>query len=68
MRVGRRDLPHLLVSLQTEKKPRTSFAARGSSSAAEKLVIDLTSPKGAKKTVELEPVKPAAPKVTRIHC
>ena len=47
-----------------EKKPRTSSAARGSSSDAEKLVIDLTSPKGVKKTFEPEPVKPAAPKVT----
>ena len=47
-----------------EKKPKTSFAARGSSSAAEKLVIDLTSPKGVKKTIETEHEKPAAPKVT----
>ncbi|KAM2959911.1 hypothetical protein FF1_029669 [Malus domestica] len=47
-----------------EKKPNTSFAAHGSSSTIEKFIIDLTSPKGPKKTVELEPGKPAAPKVT----
>ncbi|KAM1743627.1 hypothetical protein ACFX12_013504 [Malus domestica] len=45
-----------------DKKPMTYSAARGSSFATEKLVIDLTSPKRAKKTVELEPVKPVAPK------
>ncbi|KAB2600333.1 plastidial pyruvate kinase 1 [Pyrus ussuriensis x Pyrus communis] len=47
-----------------EKKPRTSSAARGSSSTAEKLVIDLTSLKGVKMTIEPKPVKPVAPKVT----
>ena len=36
-----------------EKKPRTSSAAHGSSSAAEKLVIDLTSPKGQRKLLSL---------------
>ncbi|KAM1243674.1 hypothetical protein ACFX2G_035903 [Malus domestica] len=47
-----------------EKKPITSSIARRSSSVAENLVIDLTFPKGVKMTVEPEPVKPAAPKVT----
>ncbi|KAB2595398.1 S ribonuclease [Pyrus ussuriensis x Pyrus communis] len=47
-----------------EKKPMTYPAIRGSSSAAEKLAINLTSPKGEKKTVEPELVKPAASKVT----
>ncbi|KAM2448798.1 hypothetical protein PS1_018960 [Malus domestica] len=37
-----------------EKKPRTSYAAHGSSSGAKMLIIDLTSPKGVKQTVELE--------------
>ena len=41
-------------------KPRTSSAAHGGSCAAEKLVIKVTSPKGMKKYVESEPVKPAA--------
>ncbi|KAB2604951.1 S ribonuclease [Pyrus ussuriensis x Pyrus communis] len=45
-----------------EKKPRTSSTTLGSSSAAEKLVIDLTSPKGVKMTVEPELMKPTAPK------
>ncbi|KAM1588536.1 hypothetical protein ACFX15_027087 [Malus domestica] len=41
-----------------ENNPRTSSAARGSSSIIEKPIIDLTSPNRAKKTVEH--VKPAA--------
>ncbi|KAB2603643.1 S ribonuclease [Pyrus ussuriensis x Pyrus communis] len=45
-----------------KKKPMTSFASLGGSSAAEKLAIDLTSPKGTKKSVKPEPVKHAAPK------
>ena len=48
----------------TKRKPKTFSAVRGSSYAAEKLVIYLTSPKGPTKTFEHEPVKPAAPKVT----
>ncbi|KAM1728318.1 hypothetical protein ACFX12_018830 [Malus domestica] len=47
-----------------EKKRKTSSATRGSSCVSEKLVIDLTSSKGAKMTVEPKPVKPTAPKVT----
>ncbi|KAM1763380.1 hypothetical protein ACFX11_002724 [Malus domestica] len=42
----------------------TSSAAHGSSPVAEKLVIDLTSPKRVNKTVEPEPMKSATPKVT----
>ena len=64
MRVEIRDLPYLLVSLQPRRSQELHPAARGSSSTAEKLIIDLTSPKGAKKTVEPEPMKPVAPKVT----
>ncbi|KAM2886792.1 hypothetical protein COP2_013834 [Malus domestica] len=45
----------------TEKKPKTSFGVCGGSSAVEKLVIDLTSPKPTNKFVE--PVKPVAPKM-----
>ncbi|KAM1355812.1 hypothetical protein ACFX2H_029819 [Malus domestica] len=53
----------------TEKKPMTSFAACGGSSATKKLVIDLTSPKGIKKSIEPELVKLAAPKYSsRAKC
>ncbi|KAM2546510.1 hypothetical protein TB1_017923 [Malus domestica] len=48
----------------TEKKQKTYSAGHGGSSAAEKLVIDLTSPKGTKKSVEFELAKLAASKVT----
>ncbi|KAB2630819.1 S ribonuclease [Pyrus ussuriensis x Pyrus communis] len=41
-----------------QKKPMTLSAARGSSSAAKKLIIDLTFPNGAKMILELEPLKP----------
>jgi len=37
----------------TEKKPMTSFAARRSSSTAKKLVIDLASPKGGRRSLSL---------------
>ncbi|KAM1216520.1 hypothetical protein ACFX2J_012792 [Malus domestica] len=46
------------------KKPKISSATHESSSVTKKLVINLTSPKGAKMIVEPELVKPTAPKVT----
>ncbi|KAM1003363.1 hypothetical protein ACFX2C_003695 [Malus domestica] len=60
---GKKRYLSLVCEPLAEKKPITSSAARRSSPAAKKLVIDLTSPKGVKKTIEPEPVKLDAPKV-----
>ncbi|KAM2072069.1 hypothetical protein ACFX1T_040426 [Malus domestica] len=61
---GKRRFSSPVREPSAKKRPMTSSAARESSSATEKLVIDITSPKGVKKTVKPKPMKPGAPKAT----
>ncbi|KAB2602743.1 S ribonuclease [Pyrus ussuriensis x Pyrus communis] len=62
---GKKRYSSLACEPSAEKKPMTSFAARGSSFAAKKLVVDLTSPKRAKKTIEPKLAQRKASRLSR---
>ncbi|KAB2605840.1 plastidial pyruvate kinase 1 [Pyrus ussuriensis x Pyrus communis] len=64
---GKKRSSSLACEPSAKKKPMTSSAARGRSSAVEKLVIDPTSPKGVKMIIEPEPKKLATLKFVSKH-